>query len=89
MKNLTVVRPLGVLIMPRQAAGMLKMQSKVATRIREPCASHKGPTMSRAAIVEPTPAMFEVQMSCLVSLRSSEMYGSSGTMENQTKTAMK
>jgi hypothetical protein len=89
MKDLRMVRPVADRTSPRHAAGMLTRQRREANRIRGPYTSQRGPIMSRTAMVDPTPAMFDVQISCLVSLRSLAMYGIKGRTVNHTMNVTK
>jgi hypothetical protein len=74
---------------PVRAAGTDEEHRMIKYRILAPYLSHKGPRSNRTAIVDPTPAIDDVQISCFVRFRSSFIIGKNGVIENQTKKATK
>jgi hypothetical protein len=82
-----MVNPWAVCTKPRQAVGMLTRIKMAENKTLAPYTSHIGPTTSLTKMVDPTPAMLDVQMSCLVSPKSSFMYGRRGRTANHMKNA--
>mmetsp|Transcript_23247 Transcript_23247/g.65872 ORF Transcript_23247/g.65872 Transcript_23247/m.65872 type:complete len:217 (+) Transcript_23247:895-1545(+) len=89
MKPRKMMRPLAELMSPVMAVGMEAPHSMTANRTLAPNLSHNGPTTKRTAMVPPTPAIDDVQISCFVNPKSSLISLSSGDMANQMKKAMK
>lgn len=89
MKKRVAARVAAELTRPIQAQGIDAAIKTIPIRIRAPNLSQRGPRTKRMTIVPATEQMLEVQMSCLVILRSSLTSVSRGAMANQMKKAMK
>lgn len=81
--------PFDVCTNPVQAVGIAAKQRTHEKRILAPNTSHMGPMIKRMRIVPPTPAIEELQMSCVLRSRSFAISGRSGEMANQMKKATK
>jgi hypothetical protein len=70
---------------PVHAVGMAARQRMMTIGRRAPYLSHKGPRRNRIKTVPHVLAIDVVQTSDLLNLSESEISGSRGLMENQTK----